>query len=184
MSLNWRIALLAAALGLYVGGRGAWVWQASEYGRQLADQSADYIRQMADKDRAYGREREEAAAAALDQLAEQKAQRQALEARLQEQGKTHWQEMNDAQKTQARLRDRLATADLRLSVLVDAGPFAAPGCDGGVRETAGTGSLVHGAVRAQLDRAHAQRIVAITDDGDRGLIALQACQAYVREVTK
>lgn len=184
MLLNWRIALLAAALGLYVGGRGAWVWQASEYGRQLADQSADYIRQLAGKDRAYGREREEAAAAALDQLAEQKAQRQALEARLQEQGKTHWQEMNDAQKTQARLRDRLATADLRLSVLVDAGAFAAPGCDGGVRETTGTGSLVHGAVRAQLDRAHAQRIVAITDDGDRGLIALQACQAYVREVTK
>lgn len=184
MSLNWRIALLAAALGLYVGGRGAWVWQASEYGRQLADQSADYIRQMADKDRAYGREREEAAAAALHQLAEQKAQRQALEVRLQEQGKTHWQEMNNAQTTQARLRDRLATADLRLSVLVDAGAFAAPGCDGGVRETAGTGSVVHGAVRAQLDRAHAQRIVAITDDGDRALIALQACQAYVREVTK
>ncbi len=184
MSLNWRIALLAAVLGLYVGGRGAWVWQASEYGRQLADRSADYIRQLADKDRAYGREREEAAAAALDQLAEQKAQRQALEERLQEQGKTHWQEMNDAQATQARLRDRLATADLRLSVLVDAGAFAAPGCNGGVRETAGTGSLVHGAVRAQLDRAHAQRIVAITDDGDRGLIALQACQAYVREVTK
>lgn len=184
MSLNWRIALLAAAVGLYAGGRGAWVWQASEYGRQLADQTAGYVRQLADKDRAYGREREEAAAAALDQLAEQKAQRQALEVRLQEQGKTHWQEMNDAQTTQARLRDRLATADLRLSVLVDAGAFAAPSCDGGVRETAGTGSLVHGAVRAQLDRAHAQRIVAITDDGDRGLIALQACQAYVREVTK
>ncbi|MCE1004519.1 lysis system i-spanin subunit Rz [Pseudomonas sp. NMI1173_11] len=184
MSLNWRMALLAVALGLYVGGRGAWVWQASEYGRQLADQSADYIRQLAEKDRAYGSEREEAAAAALDRLAEQKAQRQALEDRLQEQGKTHWQEMNNAQTTQARLRDRLATADLRLSVLVDAGAFAAPGCDGGVRETAGTGSLVHGAVRAQLDRAHAQRIVAITDNGDRGLIALQACQAYVREVTK
>ncbi|NTY91992.1 lysis system i-spanin subunit Rz [Pseudomonas putida] len=184
MSLNWRIALLAVALGLYVGGRGAWTWQASEYGRQLADQSADYIGQLADRDRAYGREREEAAAAALDQLAEQKAQRQALEVRLQEQGKTHWQEMNDAQTTQARLRDRLATADLRLSVLVDAAAFATPGCDGGVRETAGTGSLVHGAVRAQLDRAHAQRIIAITSDGDRGLIALQACQAYVREVTK
>ncbi|GLO25409.1 lysis system i-spanin subunit Rz [Pseudomonas putida] len=184
MSLSWRIALLAFALGLYVGGRGAWTWQASEYGRQLADQSADYIGQLADKDRVYGREREEAAAAALDQLAEQKAQRQALEVRLQEQGKTHWQEMNDAQTTQARLRDRLATADLRLSVLVDAGAFAAPGCNCGVRETAATGSLVHGTVRAQLDRAHAQRIVAITDDGDRGLIALQACQAYVREVTK
>lgn len=46
------------------------------------------------------------------------------------------------------------------------------------------GGVVHGAVRSQLDRAHAQRIVAITDEGDRGLIALNACQAYVREVTK
>jgi len=90
--------------------------------------------------------------------------------------------MEDAQQTQARLRDRLATSDLRLSVLVDAGTFTGPGCKSGGREAAGTGSVVHGAVRAQLDRAHAQRIVAITDEGDRGLIALQACQAYVRLV--
>lgn len=184
MPLNWRIALLAVAVGLYVGGRGAWVWQASDYGKQLAEQAAGYVQQLAAKDRAYGREREEAAVAALEQLAEQKSQRKDLEDRLQEQGKTHWKEMNDAQQTQARLRDRLATADLRLSVLVDAGAFAATGCDGGMRETAGTGGVVHGAVRARLDPAHAQRVIGITDDGDRGLIALQACQAYVREVTK
>jgi hypothetical protein len=184
MPLNWRIALLAVAVGLYAGGRGAWVWQASEYGKRLADQAADYVQQLADKDRAYGREREEAAAAALEHLAEQKSQRKYLEDRLQEQGKTHWKEMNDAQQIQARLRDRLATADLRLSVLVDAGTFAAPGSDRGVREAAGTGGVVHGAVRAQLDPTHAQRIVGITDDGDRGLIALKACQAYVREVIK
>ena len=184
MPLNWRIAVLAVAVGLYAGGRGAWVWQASEYGKQLAEQAAGYVQQLADNDRAYGREREEAAAAALKQLAEQKSQRQALQDRLQEQGKTHWKEMNDAQQTQARLRDRLATADLRLSVLVDAGAFAAPGGDGGVREAAGTGSVVHGAIRARLDPAHAQRIISITDTGDRGLIALHACQASVREGTK
>ena len=184
MPLNWRIALLAAAVGLYAGGRGAWVWQTSEYGRQLAEQATGYVQQLADRDRIYGREREEAAAAALEQLAEQKSQRKDLEDRLQEQGQTHWKEMNDAQQIQARLRDRLATADLRLSVLVDAGAFAAPGGDRGVREAAGTGGVVHGALRARLDPAHAQRIIGITDTGDRGLIALQACQAYVREVTK
>lgn len=184
MPLNWRIALLAVAVGLYAGGRAAWVWQASEYGKQLAEQAAGYVQQLADKDRAHGREREEAAAAALEQLAAQKSQRQALEDRLQEQGKTHWKEMNDAQQTQARLRDRLATADLRLSVLVDAGAFATPSGDGGMREAAGTGGVVHATVRARLDPAHAQRIIGITDTGDRGLIALQACQAYVREVTK
>ncbi|MFG0324207.1 lysis system i-spanin subunit Rz [Pseudomonas sp. zjy_15] len=184
MPMNWRIALLAAAVGLCAGGRGAWVWQASEYGKQLAEQATGYVQQLADRDRIYGREREEAAAAALQQLAEQKSQRKDLEDRLQEQGKTHWKEMNDAQQTQDHLRDRLATADLRLSVLVDAGAFAAPGGDGGVREAACTGSVVHGAIRARLDPAHAQRIIGITDDGDRGLIALKACQAYVRTVTK
>jgi len=92
--------------------------------------------------------------------------------------------MNDAKQIQDRLRDRLATADLRLSVLVDAEAFTAPGCNGGVREAAGTGGVVHGAVRARLDPAHAQRIIRITGDGDRALIALKACQAYVREVIK
>lgn len=85
--------------------------------------------------------------------------------------------MSDAQRDQDRLRDRLATADLRLSVLIDAGD-AAQGC--GVPATAGPGGVDHAAVRARLDPAHAQRIIAITDTGDRGLIALQACQAYVR----
>ncbi|HDS1725059.1 lysis protein [Pseudomonas putida] len=184
MPLNWRIALLAVAVGLYAGGRGAWVWQASEYGKRLADQAADYVQQLADKDRAYGREREEAAAAALEHLAEQKSQRKDLEDRLQEQGKTHWKELSDAQQIQARLRDRLATSDLRLSVLVDAGAFATPGCDGGMREAASTGGVVHGAVRAQLDSAHAQRIIDITDAGDRGLIALKACQGYIQQIMR
>jgi len=184
MPLHWRIALLAVAVGLYAGGRGAWVWQASDYGKQLAEQATGYVQQLADKDRAYGREREEAAAAALQQLAAQKSQRQALEDRLQEQGKTHWKEMNDAQQIQARLRDRLATTDLRLSVIVDTGAFATPGCDGRMREAASTGGVVHGTVRARLDPAHAQRIVAITDEGDRGVIALQACQGYINELVR
>lgn len=178
------IALAALLLVCALGARAAWVWQANVYGKQLAEQADDYGRQLAEKDRLHGREREEAAAAALDQLAEQQNARRALEAHLQDLTKTHWKEMNDAQQAQARLRDRLATADLRLSVLVDAGTLAAQGCDRGVREATSTAGVVHGAVRAQLDPAHAQRIVAITDEGDRGLIALQACQAYVREVAQ
>lgn len=183
-AVGWRLAALALLLGLVLGGRGAWLWQANDYGKQLSDQAADYARQLAAKDRAHGREREAAAASALDQLAVQQDARRDLEDRLQEQAQTHWKEMSDAQQTQARLRDRLATADLRLSVLVDAGAIAAQGCDGGVRETPGAGSVVHGAVRAYLEPAHAQRIIAITDEGDRGVIALKACQAYVLQVTK
>ena len=173
MAIDWKLGFWAMLFGLLVGCRAAWVWQDYAYSNLIADQVA-----------AYSREREEAAAAVLDQLAAQQAVRRDLEARLQALGREHWEEMNDANQTQARLRDRLATADLRLSVLVDAGALASPGCPGGVREAPSAGGVVHGAVRAELDRAHAQRIVAITDEADRGLIALQACQAYVREVSK
>ena len=183
-ALGWRPVALALLFGVVLGGRGAWLWQANDYGKQLSDQAADYDRQLAAKDRAHSREREAAAAAALDQLAAQQDARRDLEDRLQEQAQTHWKEMNDALQTQARLRDRLATADVRLSVLVDAGTIAAQGCDGGVREAPGAGSVVHGAVRAYLEPAHAQRIIAITDEGDRGLIALRACQRYVQEISK
>ncbi|WP_225914422.1 hypothetical protein [Pseudomonas atacamensis] len=89
----------------------------------------------------------------------------------------HYRALSDAQRDQGRLRDRLATADLRLSVLLDATTG-----NGSVSATTATGRVVHGPTRAELDPAHAQRIIGITDDGDRGLIALGACQSYVREV--
>ena len=180
MVAGWRLTLLAMVLGAAAGACLAWMWQAQELRRQ----AADYQLQLADKDLAHSREREVAAGAVLDQLQIQQAARRELEDRLQLQDKTHWKEMNDAQQAQARLRDRLATADLRLSVLVDAGSIAAQGCGGGVRAPAGTGGVVDGALRAQLDPAHARRIIAITDEGDRGLIALRACQGYIRALQK
>ncbi|WIE52600.1 lysis system i-spanin subunit Rz [Pseudomonas sp. GM17] len=180
MSLGWRWGVLALVFGAAIGARLAWLWQADE----LEKQAAGYEQQLAAKDLAHSREREGAAVAALGQLEEQQKARRTLENRLQVQDQTHWKEMNDAQQAQARLRDRLATADLRLSVLLDAGTIATQGGDSGGRAPAGTGGVVDGAVRAQLDPAHARRIIAITDEGDRGLIALKACQAYVREVTK
>jgi len=164
MSISWRlisILLLAAAAAAL-----AWQFQDWRYGRQLAEQArlhADTLNQLT-------------SAAATAQQAEQD-KRLALEQRLATSEQTHYRALSDAQRDQDRLRDRLATADLRLSVLIDAGD-AAQGC--GVPATAGAGGVDHAAVRARLDPAHAQRIIAITDTGDRGLIALQACQAYVR----
>lgn len=58
----------------------------------------------------------------------------------------------------------------------------AGGC--GVPATAGAVGVVHGVARVRLDPAHAQRIIGITHDGDQGLIALQACLAYVREAIR
>ena len=81
MSVDWKLGFWAVVFGLLVGWRGAWLWQANAYGKQLAAQVADYDRQLAAKDRAHGREREAAAAAALDQLAVQQDARRDLEDR-------------------------------------------------------------------------------------------------------
>lgn len=180
------VSTLAAGVvaGVVVGGACAWLWQENSYTRQLAEQSTEYARQLKELSDGYERERAEAAAAALDQLTQQRDQRRALEDRLDQQAKTHSKELNDAQKSQARLRDQLATSDLRLSVLIDRGTVAGASCDGGLREATGAAGVVHGAIRADLDPAHAQRIVGITDEGDRGLIALAACQTYIRELTR
>ncbi len=59
------------------------------------------------------------------------------------------------------LRDRLATADVRLSVLLDASDSVS-GC--AMPAATAAGGVVHAAPRARLDPAHAQRIIGITDD--------------------
>ncbi|MEG2914617.1 MAG: lysis system i-spanin subunit Rz [Pseudomonas sp.] len=164
MVVPWK---LVGVLVLVVAGFGsAWQFQDWRYGKQLAEQAqlnAEAFNQLTQ-------------AAATAQQAQQD-KRLALEQELAASDKTHFEKLTNAQKYQARLRDRLATADVRLSVLIDA-TDAAKGC--GVPATAGAGGVDHAAVRARLDPAHAQRIIAITDEGDRGLIALQACRAYVR----
>ncbi|MER2099357.1 MAG: lysis system i-spanin subunit Rz [Pseudomonas qingdaonensis] len=169
-ALDWQLLALALLLGLALGGGAAWIWQANSYETALALQDAGHQK-----------EREDAATAAIDRLGQEQTQRRALEDRLQASDQTHYQELLDAQHTQARLRDRLATADLRLSVLL-ATPAQGSGC--GMPAATGSGGVVHGALRADLDPTHARRIVSITDYGDQGLIALKACQAYVRAIAQ
>ncbi|MCU1779692.1 lysis protein [Pseudomonas sp. 14P_5.3_Bac1] len=119
--------------------------------------------------------------AATTQARAEQDKRLAAEQRATAADQQHSKELSDVQRNQALLRDRLATADVRLSVLLDA-TDSASGCN--VPAAAGAVSVVHAARRAKLDPAHAQRIIAITDDGDNGLIALRACQAYVRAIAR
>lgn len=165
---GWLLPALALVLGFALGGWLAWTWQANAYGKDLADQAE-----------AYSTDREQAATAVINWQETQQDARRALEDRLQANDETHYKELRDAQTNQARLRDRLATADLRLSVLLNT---AATGGGGRVPVIAGTCGVVHGGTRAELDPAAAQRIVAIAGDGDQGLIALSACQSYVKEI--
>ena len=168
-AVKWGGALLLM-LGLMVGSAwAAWTWQANGYEKKLAKQEAAHqttLTHLANANSALI-------------LAEQ-GKRLALEQWLAASDQAHYRALNDAKTTQTRLRDHLATADLRLSVLLDT--TAATGSDG-MPATTSPGGVVYGTARAQLDRAHAQRIIGITGDGDQGLIALQACQAYAKEVS-
>ena len=164
-AVKWGGVLLLT-LGLMAGSAwAAYAWQANAYGQQLAKQETAHQTIQTNL----------ANANSALILAEQ-SKRFALEQWLAASDKAHYRVFTDAKTNQARLRDRLATADLRLSVQLDA--TTATGCDG-MQATTRTGGVVYGAHRARLDPAHAQRIIGITGDGDQGLIALQACQAFV-----
>ena len=168
-AVKW-VGVLLIILALMVGSAwAAWAWQANAYGQQLAAKEA-----------AHPTERTDLANANSAQILAEQGKRLALEQWLAVSDQSHYRALTDEKTKQARLRDRLATADLRLSVQLDAA--ASTGCDA-VPTATSTGGVVYGAHRAQLDPAHAQRIIGITGDGDQGLIALQACQAYAKEVS-
>jgi hypothetical protein len=163
--ISWKLVVVGVLMFLLLVAGSTWKVQDWRYGKLLAEQDRLHQSELADIGRA----------AAAQAQAEQ-GKRMALENRLSINEQTHYQVMIHAQKDQARLRDHLATSDLRLSVLLAENATG----DHTLPAATGTSSLDHGTPRARLDPAHAQRIIAITDDGDRGLIALQACQAYVK----
>jgi hypothetical protein len=144
--------LAAILLAMVISAAGTWQVQDWRMGEKLAEQA--------------GLHKDDLAAisnAAAAQTRVEQDKRLALEQQLAGQDQQHTRELSDAQRNQAVLRDRLATSDVRLSVLLDAADSAS-GCN--VPATPGAVGVVHGAARAQLDPAHAQRILAITGDGD------------------
>ena len=166
----YRLLANGVLLVVLVGGSATITWQMQDwrYGKQLAEQARLHTETLNQLNQA----------SAAQQRAEQN-KRLALEQRLANSEQTHYRALSDVQRDQGRLRDRLATADLRLSVLLD----ATVADNRSVSAATATGGVVHGPTRAELDPAHAQRIIGVTDDGDRGLIALAACQAYAKEVS-
>ena len=83
---------------------GTWQVQDWRYGKQLAEQAGLHQNDLT----AIGN-------AAADQVRADQDKRLALEQRLSARDRTHHKELTNAQTDQARLRDRLATADVRLS---------------------------------------------------------------------
>ena len=159
----------AILLAMVISAAGTWQVQDWRMGKKLAEQAGLYKDDLA-----------RISVAAATQARTEQDKRLALEQKLAGQDQQHAQELSNAQRNQAALRDRLATADVRLSVLLAEDPTSS--CN--VPTAPGTVGVVHAARRAQLDPAHAQRIVAITNAGDQGLIALRACQAYARTLQR
>ncbi len=160
---------LGLAVLLAIACFSTWKVDAWRYGKQLADLSAEHQAALT-----------RAANVNSTLILEEQGKRFALEQWLAASDQAHYRALTDEKTNQIRLRDRLATADLRLSVLLDAADPV--GCDA-MQATTRPGGVVYGPRRAQLDPAHAQRIIGITGDGDQGMIALQACQAYAKEVS-
>ena len=168
-----KLAGLAVLILLLTAGAAGVVWQVQDWrlGKKMAER-------IAEQDARHQKELDAITGEAWRQQAAELDKRLDTEEKLALQDQQHTKELSDAQRNQAHLRDQLATADVRLSVLL--AEDSASSCN--VPNTPGAVGVVHAARRAQLDPAHAQRIIGITDAGDQGLIALRACQAYVRTV--
>lgn len=85
----------------------------------------------------------------------------------------HTKALTDAQTTNNQLLAAVATGARRLSVKAT--------CPA-VRTATTATRLDDAEARAELDPAAAERIVAIANDGDEGLIALRAAQDYINTV--
>lgn len=170
-----KLAGLLVLILLLMAGTAGVAWQIQDWrmGKKLSEQ-------LSAQNAAHQGQLDTITSEAWQQQKAEQDKRLATEQQLALQDQQHTKELFDAQRNQARLRDRLATADVRLSVLL--AEDSASGCN--VPTTPDTVGVVHAVRRAQLDPAHSQRIIAITDDGDNAVIALRACQSYVRSVLK
>ena len=100
--------LAAIVLAMVISAAGTWQVQDWRMGERLAEQAGLHKDDLAAISSAA------AARARADQV-----ERLALEQKLSGQDQQHSKELSDAQRNQALLRDRLATADVRLSVLIE-----------------------------------------------------------------
>ncbi len=124
-----KLALVGVLALLLITAGGVWKVQDWRYGKQLAGKISLHRSDLATISNA-----------AVAQVCADQGKRLALEHCLSGSEPSHYTELSDAQTNQARLRDRLATTDLRLSVLLDvADPV---GCCA-VATSTGAGASLH-----------------------------------------
>lgn len=100
----------------------------------------------------------------------------ALQAKITELDKKHYEEFKIAQTTINRLRSDVAAGRKRLSVKVKS-----PVCP---KADPGTTGLDDGTARAELDGQDAEDLIGIVIQGDRAIRQLNALQDYVEEIVE
>jgi prophage endopeptidase len=116
-----------------------------------------------------------AAKAAADALATQKN----LENRVASLDAAHTEERERAQAEIDRLSADIRAGSRRLSVVAKC-----PAGSRGLPGNSGSSGMDHGAERAELDPAAADRIVRIATDGDAAIRQLTACQAFIKAIAR
>lgn len=166
----WLVGAVLAAMALFFFKIGGFY----EAGR--------YVQELAQLKTQQAKAEQQRMASVLADLRGAQQKSRALADRIQANDEIHQKELTGVQSNQKILTSRLATSELRLSVLLASTAQSAG--DQHLSASASAGGVVHAASRGELDPAAAQRIVAITGDGDEGLTALSACQGYVNELIK
>lgn len=100
----------------------------------------------------------------------------ALQAKITELDKKHYEEFKIAQTTINQLRSDVAAGRKRLSVKIKS-----PACP---KADPGTASLGDGTTRAELDGQDAEDLIGIVIQGDRAIRQLNALQDYVEEIVE
>jgi hypothetical protein len=168
-----KIVVVVAVLA--VGFCAGWTLNGWRYEAQLATANAAYEANMKTVS-------DTAAAAAEAQVAKTTD----LQNQLAAEDAKHTKEMTDVQAQIAAAQAAVALPSGGLSVLATC-PSTDTGSGNSVPSTPTASIVVHAAhvaapTRAVLDRGVAQRLLALTATGDKALVALSACQDYVKTI--
>lgn len=121
----------------------------------------------------YAEFREDGLTDALVDMAHAQVERNKMQSRLEALDARHTKAKKDSEERERDLLADVESGRKRLSVLTRQ-------CGAG-KET-GAASVDDGTVRAELDPAHAARIIGISQEGDAAIRALTGLQDYILEV--
>lgn len=178
---TWQLKAIAVVVLLTVGAAFGWLVNGWRLDAVAAGVARDHQKVLDQKDEDYARL--VAANAKASQDAEARAKQQGLDAAQAQANlsKQSSQERASYERENQRLRDRVATGELRLQVALRAAGGDTPG--GGLPGNAGAGGLGNGAAgRYDIDPADSAALLLAAGRGDYYAGQLKYLQGWIRDV--